>query len=132
MRLSLFVVLLVIPTALAEDVEPKDRKIVAREIVVEGLSGGRTGFGEPTKLASKEDLEKALGKELSAKVLKQVDLKKEFLLLFRWAGSGGDKLSMTQDKGKVTFHFVGGRTRDLRLHAKLFALPNKTEYKLPK
>jgi hypothetical protein len=130
MRLTLFAVLLVVPAALA-DVEPKDKKVVAREIVVSGLPSIRAAFGEPTKITSKEDAEKTLGKELSEKVLKEVDLKKEFLLLFRWSGSGGDKLSMTQDKGTVTFHLQRGRTKDLRMHAKLYALPNKTEYKLP-
>src|SRR5262249_24805100 len=133
MRLSLLIVLFVAPVALAgDDPEPKDRKPVAREIAVDGLPRMRAAFGEPTKIATKEDLEKTLGKELSQKVLKEVDLKKEFLLLFRWAGSGQDKLEMKEDKGSVIFRRIPGRTKDLRMHAKLYALPNKTEYQLSK
>ena len=43
-----------------------------------------------------------------------------------------DKLEMKEEKGAATFNYVRGRTRDLRSHVKLFALPNKTEYKLAK
>lgn len=132
MRLSLFAVLLVVPVAFADDTEPKDKKIVAREVKVTGLPTSRGTIGEPTKIESKEDVEKVLGKELGEKVLKEVDLKKEFLLLFRWAGSGQDKLAMAEEKGTVNFTYERGRTRDLRMHAKLYALPKKTEYKLPK
>jgi len=133
MRLPLFVVLLIVPVALADEVEPKDKKVVARQLDVKGLPGVRGALTEPTKIASKEELEKVIDdKALREAILKQVDLKKEFLLLFRWSGSGQDKLTMNQDKGKVTFDYAPGKTRDLRMHAKLFALPNKTEYKLSK
>jgi hypothetical protein len=132
MRPSLFALLLLVPAALA-DVEPKDRKIVAREIVVKGLPSARAVLKEPTKIASKEDLEKIIpDRDVRDAILKEVDLKKEFLLLFSWSGSGGDKLLMKDDKGKVTFEYVRGKTDDLRRHAKLYALPNKTEYKLSK
>ena len=129
MRLSLFVVLLVVPAALADDVEPKQKKTIAREITVKGLPMVRGPF-EEVKIAKKEDLEKTFGKDLSETILKEVDLKREFLVLFQWSGSGGDKIEMSEDKGSVTFTYTRGRTRDLRQHAKLFALPNKTEYKL--
>lgn len=132
MRLSLFVVLLAVPFAVAEEPEPKDKKVVAREIEVKGLPSARGPLGQPVKITSKEELDKAVGKELSETIAKQVDLKKEFLLLFQWAGSGGDRLTLKQDKDSVSFDYLRGRTRDLRMHAKLFALPNKTEYKLPK
>ena len=37
---------------------------------------------------------------------------------------------MTQDNGLVTFRLIGGETKDLQLHAKLFAVPNRVEYKV--
>src|SRR5262245_41908675 len=129
MRLSLIAVLLAVPFAIAEEPEPKDRKIVAREIEVKGLPSARGALGQPVKITSKEELDKAVGKELSETIAKQVDLKKEFLLLFQWSGSGGDRLTLKQDKDSVSFDYLRGRTRDLRMHAKLFALPTKTEYK---
>jgi hypothetical protein len=133
MRLSLFALLFVVPAALAADVEPKDKKVVAREIKVAGLPAVRGALKDPVKITSKEELEKAVTDKYAVeKILKEVDLKKEFLLLFQWAGSGQDKLEMKEEKGTVTFSYVRGRTRDLRSHVKLFALPNKTEYKLAK
>jgi len=129
MRLSLFVVLLVVPAALADEVEPKEKKVVARELEVKGLPAARGAF-EEIKITSKEDVEKTFGKDVGEAILKQVELKREFLVFFRWAGSGGDKLEMSQDKGSVTFTLTRGRTNDLRLHVKLFALPKKTEYKV--
>ena len=53
-------------------------------------------------------------------------------MLFRWSGSGQDKLDMKEDNGSVTFRLIRGKTKDLRMHGKLFAVPNKTEYKLSK
>ena len=133
MRLSLCALLLVVPAILADEVEPKDRKPAAREIKVEGLPAGQGELKEPAKIASKDDLEKLVSdKELREKILKQVDLKKEYLLLFQWSGSGQDKLEMKEEKGTVTFSYVRGRTRDLRRHARLFALPLKTGYKMGK
>src|SRR3954451_18370310 len=124
MRLSLFALLLVVPVALADDTEPKDKKVVAREIKVTGLPTARGALKDPVKITSKDELEKAVSdKEVREKILKEVDLKKEFLLLFQWAGSGQDKMEMKEEKGKATFSYERGRTRDLRMHAKLFALP---------
>ena len=133
MRLSLFALLLFVPVAVADDVEPKEKKIVAREIKVAGLPKVRRAFKEPVKITSQAELEKAIeDKEARANVLKEVDLKKEFLLFFQWAGSGKDLLEMQEKDGVQTFTYYVGRTKDLRIHVKLFALPLKTEYKLPK
>jgi len=134
MRLLLCALLFVAPAlVLADDTEPKDKKVEAREIKVKGLPTARGAFKEPTKITSKEELEKAVtDKTAREEILKQVDLKKEFLVLFQWSGSGQDKLEMSVDKGTATFTRTPGRTRDLRGHAKLFALPMKTEFKIAK
>src|SRR5262249_27336252 len=133
MRLSLLVVLLAVPVALADDARPKDKKTVAREIKVKGLPTGTGVLKEPTKITTKEQLEKAItDKDLRETILKEVDLDKEFLLFFQWGGSGGDKLQVSEDDSKVTFTYSRGSTDDLRRHTRLYALPNKTEYKLSK
>lgn len=134
MRLSLLLGLLFVPAfALSDEVEPVGKKTAAREIKSEKLPTQRGAFGDPVKLATAEDLAKAVeDKDAREAIAKQVDLKGEYLLLFRWAGSGQDKVEMAEKDGEVTFTYVRGRTRDLRNHAKLFALPAKATYKVAK
>ena len=110
--------------------EPKEDGGV-REIDLKGAKLGEAmgKAGEPTKITSEDELKKAVGDD-AAKGMK-VDFKKEYLLFFQWAGSGQDKLthaSETKDKkATVTFTYTPGRTRDLRQHFHLFALPADAE-----
>ncbi|MDW8222211.1 MAG: hypothetical protein RMJ82_04595 [Gemmatales bacterium] len=64
----------------------------------------------------------------------QVDFRKEKLLFFRWAGSGGDRLTPKVQRGKenivVVFHLSPGLTDDLRRHFYLFALPRGVKWKV--
>lgn len=112
------------PEAVRE-IELKDAKLPAKE-------GGK--WTEPTKITSEDELKKAVGEE-AAKAVK-VDFKKEKLLLFRWAGSGQDKLShsveMMEGKTTVLFSLTPGRTKDLRQHAHLFAVPADADCKYGK
>jgi hypothetical protein len=63
-----------------------------------------------------------------------VDFKKEYLLLFRWSGSGRDRITPSVEKGKkgdeAVFTYQMGKTRDLRFHARLFAVPVGMEYRV--
>jgi hypothetical protein len=63
-----------------------------------------------------------------------VDLKKEYLLLFAWGGSGQDMLSfsVSKDGKQVTFTRHPGATDDFNLHVKLYAIPAKAKYKIGK
>jgi hypothetical protein len=89
---------------------------------------------EPTLIKGEEDLKKAVGDD-AAKGMK-VDFKKEYLALFQWSGSGGDKLSHdleTKDgKTTVTTTLTRGLTKDLRKHAVLIAIPAGAEWKFAK
>lgn len=135
-RLTLLALLVVVPVAFSDDqAEPKDPKAPkTREIKVKLSAPLRGGaVGKPTKITTAEEL----GKEVTdadarKEVLKEVNFKKEYLLLFRWAGSGGDRLSFTSDEktGEVSFALKRGLTRDLRSHVKLFALPKAAKYKM--
>jgi hypothetical protein len=104
---------------------------VVREIKVDGLPSGG-GALRANRITGKTQLEFYLGKkDPYEKILAQVDFKKEQLVLFRWTGSGQDKIEMKKVKdGLVTFTFLPGDTNDRKAHAKLFALPLKTEYKI--
>jgi hypothetical protein len=134
MRLAALTLFLVAPLLLADDkADPKDPKAPkAREISVKGLPTERGGFGKPAKMDTEAEMKKIVLDETAQKeISKQVNFKKEYLLLFRWAGSGGDKVSFTTKDGEVTFDFKRGLTRDLRMHSKLFAIPKDAKYKLP-
>ncbi|MCA9080355.1 MAG: hypothetical protein KDA58_07340 [Planctomycetaceae bacterium] len=103
-----------------------------RRIDLPGLSAlGRPGKPtEPVELTS-WDAVKALGagEDLLQAIKKQVDLEQERLLFVRWQGSGQDRLEpvLTTEPGGdgavLTFRHQPGRTRDLRQHAAMFAVP---------
>jgi hypothetical protein len=70
-------------------------------------------------------------------VRKQVDFDKEYLMLFRWSGSGQDRLTAEltgQKEGRpmVVFHFTGGKTKDLKQHSRLFAIGKGVPHRLDK
>ncbi len=111
--------------AAVREVELKDVKVPAKE---------KAKWDEPTVIKTEDELKKAFGDD-AAKAMK-VDFKKEYLALFQWAGSGQDKLSNTVEtkagKTTVTTTLMPGRTRDLRQHAHLYALPVGAEWKAGK
>jgi hypothetical protein len=127
---------LILLLALAADVEPDDPAAMkVREITPPARLGVPRG-GEPLKIASEEELKKAASGDTLAALKKQVDLRKEYLLVFTWAGSGGDRLSVEVEKGKggpvAMFRKTPGLTNDLRRHQKVFALPRKMTYRVSK
>lgn len=114
---------LVLAMTTAPDADPK--AAAPREIVVPGLPGGAGAVGEPKRITTAAELEKAVpDANARAAILKQADLSKEHLLLFSWSGSGQDALAVAPGKdGVAAFAFTGGRTKDRRQHARLFAIP---------
>ena len=127
--------------AWADEPEPEDTKAKVRELDTKdlGLRGFPRGRGPtmPTEINNAEELAKAIpDKEAQARVKKEVNFRREKLLFFAWAGSGGDRLTFDEKlaKGKkgpeAVFHFKRGLTRDLRAHHKLFAVPKKAGYRV--
>jgi hypothetical protein len=112
------------------DEPKKDLKDLVKEIDLKGFSSKpKPGtVDKPTVIPTADGAAKAFpDDEVQARIKKEVDFGKQQLLFFSWAGSGGDKLEYTVEEGKkgpvVTFQFTAGRTRDLRGHVHLFALP---------
>jgi hypothetical protein len=132
---ALFVCALLLVLA-DEKADPKDPKAPkAREITVGKLPAARGEFDKPTKITTEKELEKSLAdKDTRAAILKKVDLKKEYLLLFSWGGSGGDRLSfsVSKDGKEVTFTRTLGLRDDLRSHVKLYAIPKAAKYTVAK
>lgn len=76
----------------------------------------------PIVLTSMEEALKHLTRASMEKI--NVDFNKQQVVIFAWRGSGQDRLmgSQPSDK-KAIFHYTSGRTRDLRTHTAIYALP---------
>lgn len=113
---------------------PDDKVPLVKELDVKGLGfKGSKGFGgsatKPKVIKTAMELTKALqNAEIEAKILKEVDLKQQKILLFQWAGSGQDRITAKEKDGKVVFNYRRGLTRDLRRHVKIFVLRASAEY----
>jgi len=108
----------------------------ARRIYVE-LQPNRGAFGDPQVIESLDELKSQVDDEKARKqIAEQVDFDKQKLLLFRWSGSGQDKLAIdlkeTDKQQTATVTYKRGRTRDLRPHTYLFVLPKDAEWQLAK
>lgn len=86
------------------------------------------GKKEPAKVA------REIADRTSEAIEKQVDFTKEHLLLFKWSGSGRDKLEFSVEEGKdgpvVVFKLTPGLTRDLRQHSRLFAVSKSAAFRV--
>ena len=113
-----------------------DKKELVRELELnaaklEPQKGAKVG--EPMKVTSKAELAKAVeDKDAADAIAKLVDFEKEYVLIFAWAGSGGDKLTAAVDKDAVIFSVKRGLTKDLRQHAHVFAVAKNAEWSMAK
>jgi hypothetical protein len=129
--MSLLLCTLCLVIAFPDDPEPVDPKIKPREIVL-GKAVAAERAMKTAKITSAEDFAKQFGKEAAEELDKQVNFKGEYVVVFSWSGSGGDKMEMTTEGKKATFTRKFGLTRDLRQHFKVFALPKDFTYEMGK
>lgn len=111
----------------------KEAAVRALDVKVDNPAKGRAT--EPTVIKSADGLGKAIPDPAAvAAVKKAVDFDQELVVYFAWAGSGQDRITFASSAGatgpEVTFTYTPGRTRDVRPHAKLFALPKNATYKV--
>ena len=105
--------------------------IVAIKVAPEMSVFKNSNFNKPIVVKSKEEAAKHFGKKAVASLVKAVDFKKQFVLVFAWRGSGGDQLNYTVAESfpeQISFSRQFGRTRDLRSHAKVFALRSNVKW----
>ena len=126
---------LLLPAVVAardHDPEPKPKAVTPREIVDDGLPGGRGNVESPTSISSETHLAELVpDKGVRAAILKQVDFRKERLLLFRWHGGGFDRLTPVEGKpGEAAFEFAAGDAKETCDQAKLFAVPAGAKVKV--
>lgn len=112
-----------------------EKNELAREVVLKdvklAIKDGKPGV--PTKIASKDDLAKLVeGKDAQDALAKEIDFDKEYALVFTWSGSGGDRLVANVEKDTVMFSIKRGMTKDLRMHARVYALGKDTKWGMAK
>lgn len=92
-----------------------------------------SSWNKPLELKSVESVEKIFGKENTQAISRDIDFQKQYVVVFFWRGSGGDKLNYTiaeSNPEKITFSIKRGFTRDLREHVQAFALRNNVSWKV--
>ena len=107
------------------------KPIVSIKAAPERIVFKNSAFNKPLVVKSKEEAAKYFGKKTIAALVKAVDFKKQFVLIFAWRGSGGDQLNYTVAESfpeQISFSRQFGRTRDLRSHAKVFALRSNVKW----
>lgn len=107
----------------------KNKTPVVTDVKVKGrLPFNRRGsVKRPTVVRNAKALDDAIAdKAIAEQVKKQVNFRKQDLLVFSWGGSGQDKLTARiaseEGKGKIAFEYQAGFTRDFRPHSHLFAI----------
>lgn len=133
MRSAILAAMFLAVPAFAADDKPVVKEIATKDLKVTPMRGGKAT--EPKEITSAEDLAKSpVLKDAADDVKKSVDFSKEKLVLFAWAGSGGDKLApeLKGEDKKVTAEFVltRGLTRDLRQHVHIYVVPKDAEVKV--
>ena len=101
-------------------------KLAPKRTVFEGSS-----WKKPLVLKSEKEAAEHFDADELAKLTKQVDFAKQFVLLFAWRGSGQDKLDAAVAESypeQIFFSHTPGRTRDLREHVRVFALRSNVRW----
>jgi hypothetical protein len=87
--------------------------------------------GQPLVIRSEKEASEYFPEEELAKLKKQVNFAQQIVLLFAWSGSGQDNLTFAVAESypeQVSFTYQAGRTRDLRMHARVYALRSNVRW----
>lgn len=125
-----------LPLAAAASAEPKAKLPPIKAVQIVKPKGKSTGFKtasreKPLIIRSEQNAAKHFSKEALAKLKKQVDFKRQFVLVFAWRGSGQDRLRYDVGESfpeQIFFRYKPGRTRDLRPHVYVFALRSNVKW----
>lgn len=93
-----------------------------------------SAWNKPIVIKSMDDAGKHFGKDALATIGKEVDFKKQIVLVFAWRGSGGDKLEykiLESFPEQIPFTLKPGLTDDLRSHTRVFALRSNVKWAVP-
>lgn len=120
--------------ALAAAADDKDKLV--RELELKSPKIGVKKGAQPAdaaKITSKAELEQLIPDEPTREAIaKLIDFEKSYLLIFAWAGSGGDKIAAADEKGEAVFTVTRGKTKDLRQHLRVFAVAKDAKWSVAK
>ena len=122
-----------VPTAVIDklqDIEASDESIQSI-LKDEKAKATIDKLNAPIILTSMEEALKHLTRASMEKIT--VDFNKQQVAIFAWRGSGQDRLighGPAKEGAPANFHYQAGRTRDLRTHTAIFALPKGSSVKV--
>jgi hypothetical protein len=90
-----------------------------------------SAWNKPIVIKSQNDAAKHFGKDALDTISKNVDFKKQIVLVFAWQGSGGDKLSyviLESFPEQIPFSLKPGATDDIRSHSRVFVLRSNVKW----
>lgn len=82
-------------------------------------------------LPSEKEAAEHFGEQELAKLVKQVDIAQQFVLVFAWRGSGQDWLEHAVAESfpeQIFFTYKPGRTRDPRPHVRVYVLRSNVKW----
>ena len=113
-----------------------DKDKLVRELELKSPRIGVKKGAQPAdaaKITSKAELEQLVTDEPTRDAIaKIVDFDKDYMLIFAWSGSGGDKLAAADEKGEAVFTVTRGKTKDLRQHLRVFAVAKDAKWSVAK
>ena len=92
-----------------------------------------SAWNKPIVITSMQEAGGLFKNAASGALGSQVDFEKQFLLVFAWRGSGGDRLSYTVAESfpeQIFFSMKRGLTRDLRPHMHVYALRSNVRWSI--
>jgi len=91
---------------------------------------------QPIQLKSEKEAARFFKPTDLKKIVKQVNFDRQFVLVFAWRGSGGDRLTVAETFARpenvrhVEFRLRPGKTRDLRPHVHVYAVRSDVKWKV--
>jgi hypothetical protein len=105
--------------------------IVELKVMPEKSVFKNSAWNKPIAIKSQDEAAKHFGKDALQAIAKQVDFKKQIVLVFAWQGSGGDKLEyqiLESFPEQIPFSLRPGLTDDIRSHSRVFALRSNVKW----
>ena len=121
----------VVITIVSVSVASAQQPIVELKVTPEKSVFKDAKWNKPIVIKSMEDAGKHFGEEAQKTIGKEVDFKKQIVLVFAWQGSGGDKLEyaiLESFPEQIPFSLRPGLTRDLRQHVRVFVLRSNVKW----
>jgi hypothetical protein len=123
-RLMLGLLALCLSARFAAGQEPS-AAITELKVTPEKSAFKNSAWNKPIVLKSQDEAAKHFGKQALEVIAKNVNFKKQIVLVFAWQGSGGDKLEykiLESFPEQIPFSLRPGVTDDIRAHTRVFAL----------